>query len=108
LANDSIQPVTLKRCTATKNAEFKNKPTQFLQRKLKSLCQQKVDKTTHNSTNKDTQSITWRITLNHKTKKPPTMSESLILPVAIKITDTALEEACQGTQIHASSKQHCC
>jgi hypothetical protein len=43
---------------ATENAEFKNKPTEFLQRKLKSLCQQKVDRTTHNSTKKDIQSIT--------------------------------------------------
>jgi hypothetical protein len=87
LATDSTQPAKLKRRTATKNAEFKNKPIEFLQRKLKSLSQQKVDKRTHNSTNKDTQSITWGITLNHKNKKPHTMSESIIMPEAIKITD---------------------
>lgn len=43
---------------ATRNAEFKNKPTEFLQRKLKSTCQQEVGRTTHNSTKQDTLSIT--------------------------------------------------
>jgi hypothetical protein len=63
MANDSIQRVKLKRHMATKNAEFKNKPTEFPQRKLRSLCQQKVERTTHNSTKKDTQSITCGITI---------------------------------------------
>jgi hypothetical protein len=48
-----MQPVKPKTRMATKKAEFKNKPTEFLQRKMKSLCQHKVDRT-HNNAKKDT------------------------------------------------------
>jgi hypothetical protein len=37
-----LKPVKLKRHVATEHAEFKNKPIAFFERKLKSLCQQKV------------------------------------------------------------------
>jgi hypothetical protein len=37
-----MKPVKLKRDMATKHAELKNKPVEFFERKLKSLCQQKV------------------------------------------------------------------
>jgi hypothetical protein len=41
-ANDSMKPVKLKRHMASKHAEFKNKPIEFIERKLKSPCQQEV------------------------------------------------------------------
>jgi hypothetical protein len=37
-----MKPVKLKRDNATKHVEFKNKPTEPFERKLKCLCQQKV------------------------------------------------------------------
>jgi hypothetical protein len=37
-----MKPVKLKRHVATKHAEFKNKPIEFIERKFKNLCQQKV------------------------------------------------------------------
>jgi hypothetical protein len=42
IADDSMKPVKLKGHVATEHAQFKNKPVAFFERKLKSLCQQKV------------------------------------------------------------------
>jgi hypothetical protein len=43
---------------STKHAEFKNKPIEFFERKLKSLCQQKVLKEQHTTVpKKGTESI---------------------------------------------------
>jgi hypothetical protein len=88
-ANDSIKPVKLKRHVATKHAEFKkNKPIAFCERKLKSLCQQKVLIEQHTTVPKKVLRASYEASYSiAKAKKPHTIGESLIMPVAIKITE---------------------
>jgi hypothetical protein len=73
---------------ATKHAEFKNKPTEFIERKLKSLCQQKVLIEKHTTVPKKVLRASNEASyLIAKAKEPYTISEPLIIPVAIKITE---------------------
>jgi hypothetical protein len=60
----------------------------FFERKLKSLCQQKVFIEQHTTVPKKVLRATYEASyLIAKAKKPHTIGESLIKPVAIKITE---------------------
>jgi hypothetical protein len=66
-------------------------PTEFLQKRLKSLCKQIVEKTT--VLKKIEHCIKDH---NHQTKGPYTMSKSLNMSAVIKITNTAY---CTGSSM---------
>ncbi|XP_060782720.1 zinc finger BED domain-containing protein 5-like [Neoarius graeffei] len=94
LATESLKPNKLKRHLDTAHPEHKDKPVEFFRRKILNFQAQRVNFTKVASVNVNAQLASYKVAyLLAQSKKPHTEAEEVILPCAIEMVRTMVDEA---------------
>ncbi|XP_040896345.1 zinc finger BED domain-containing protein 5 [Toxotes jaculatrix] len=94
LASDSLKPNKLRRHLETKHPEHKDKPVDFFKKKLINCRAQQSRFTKAASVPSNAQLVSYKVAYRvAQCKKPHTIAEELILPSAIDMVSTMIDEA---------------